>query len=228
MLKKFLPLFLLFVFTIVCKISIMRHISGVDNVLYQIWRKTAIYPSGAIMVMKRIPNMLTISRIVLIPILIGSFYLHGVWARYLGAGIFIFASITDYVDGKLARSFKIQSDFGTMLDPIADKMLVVSTLVMLVDQKIAPVLPTIAIICREIFISGMREHLAAKKVKVYVNFLSKIKTAIQMLAIIVLLLGHEVIRWRNMLYLGQVAIWISACLTIMSGYVYLREWYKYV
>ncbi len=177
---------------------------------------------------KDIPNILTIVRIGLIPVLVVSFYLDGVLAHYIATSIFVFASITDYFDGILARYLKAQSNFGRMLDPIADKMLVSSTLLMLVDRKMAPVFPIIAILCREIFVSGMREYLAEQKVKMPVNFLGKLKTVVQMIAIIVLLLGEEGsgISYAN--EIGQFSIWFAAALTIISGYVYVKEGVKHI
>ena len=174
-------------------------------------------------IIANIPNTLTILRIVLIPVLILSFYLEGKTSHYVSSGIFIFASITDYIDGLLARYWKVQSNFGRMLDPIADKMLVSSTLVMLVDKKIAPVVPIIAILCREIFVSGMREYMALKKKTISVKFLGKLKTAIQMIAIIILLLGQENLPLPHANTLGHTCLWIAAVLTVISGYVYCRE-----
>jgi cardiolipin synthase (CMP-forming) len=178
--------------------------------------------------MKIIPNFLTIFRILLIPVLVVFFYLESSWAHYIVAGIFIFASITDYIDGSLARKLKAQSDFGKMLDPIADKMLVVSTLVMLVDRRMAPVIPILAIICREIFVSGMREYFATIKIKIRVNILGKAKTIIQMIAIIILLLGSQATGWLHAEMIGEIAIWIAAVMTLVSGYVYLHEGFKHV
>ena len=177
---------------------------------------------------KNIPNVLTILRILLIPVLVLSLYLEGVWTRYVVVGIFLFASLTDYIDGSLARKFKVQTDFGRMLDPIADKMLVISTLLMLVDRKMAPVLPILAIMCREIFVSGMREYLASQSIKLPVNLLGKVKTAIQMIAIAILLLGNEGLRSEYAEYVGASAIWIAAILTLISGYSYIKEGLKHV
>jgi cardiolipin synthase (CMP-forming) len=177
---------------------------------------------------KSIPNFLTILRILLIPVLVASFYFEGVCAHYVAAGIFIFASITDYIDGSLARRLKAQSDFGRMFDPIADKMLVAATLVMLVEYKIAPTLPIIAILCREIFVSGMREYLAAQRVRLRVNFLGKVKTAIQMIAITILLLGNQATHFMYTEDIGYVAIWVAAVLTLISGYAYLKEGLRHV
>lgn len=174
---------------------------------------------------KKIPNILTSLRIILIPILISTFYFDSKIAHYLVVLIFIFASVTDYFDGFLARAWSVQSSFGKVLDPIADKLLVVSTLMMMVDRDIAPVLPTLVILCREILVSGMREYLAELKVKVSVpvSHLAKIKTATQMIAIIILLLGEKVtgIPYANII--GKILIWTASILTVITGYEYLRQ-----
>ena len=177
--------------------------------------------------LKNIPNSLTILRILLIPVLIMSFYFDGKTANYISSGIFIFASITDYVDGFLARHWSVQTNFGRMLDPIADKMLVSSTLLMLVDKKMAPVIPIVIILCREIFISGMREYLGSIKKTIHVKFIGKFKTAIQMCAIIILLLGSEVLG-SNTEIIGLICLWSAALLTLGSGLSYFIEGIKHI
>lgn len=176
---------------------------------------------------KNIPNILTILRIFLIPVLVISFYFDGKMSSYMSAGIFIFASITDYVDGLLARYWKVQTNFGRMLDPIADKMLVASTLLMLVNRNMAPVIPIVIILCREIFISGMREYLASIQKNVPVRFVGKLKTAIQMIAIIILLLGNEILG-KYAETLGLTSLWIAAILTLISGFFYFAEGLKHL
>jgi len=177
--------------------------------------------------LRNIPNALTILRILLIPVLIISFYFDGKTANYISAGIFIFASITDYVDGFLARYWSVQTNFGRMLDPIADKMLVASTLLMLVDKKMAPVIPIVIILCREIFISGMREYLASIRKTIQVRFIGKFKTTIQMCAIIILLLGNDVLG-SNTEVIGLVGLWSAAVLTLISGLLYFIEGVKHL
>ncbi|WHA05026.1 CDP-diacylglycerol--glycerol-3-phosphate 3-phosphatidyltransferase [Candidatus Bandiella numerosa] len=174
---------------------------------------------------KNIPNILTSLRIILIPILVSAFYIDSKIAHYTAAAIFIFASITDYFDGFLARTWRVQSNFGKVLDPIADKLLVAATLMMMVDRSIAPVLPALVILCREILVSGMREYLAELKVKVSVpvSHLAKIKTAAQMIAIIILLLGEETTGIPHTNLIGKISIWIAALLTVVTGYGYLRQ-----
>jgi cardiolipin synthase len=177
---------------------------------------------------EQIPNALTIFRIVLIPILVGTFYMTGKLSHYVAAAIFIFASITDYVDGLLARKLHAHSNFGRMLDPIADKMLVATALMLLVHFHRAPILPALAILCREILISGLREYLAEIRVNVPVGQLAKIKTAVQMIAITLLLLDEKGTGIQNIYYIGAFALWIAALLTLMTGYAYCKEGIKHI
>lgn len=176
----------------------------------------------------RVPNILTVFRIALIPVLVTSFYLDADIARYVAVTIFVFASITDYFDGLLARLWKSETSFGRMLDPIADKMLVISTLLMMVHNNLAPVLPILAIICREILVSGLREHLGQIRVGIPVNNLSKIKTALQMISIIVILLGEETTGIRYINEFGHILLWITAGLTLFTGYIYFKEGFRYL
>ena len=178
---------------------------------------------------RNIPNILTSLRIVLIPILVLAFYIDSKIAHYVAVSIFIFASITDYFDGLLARIWKVHSNFGKILDPIADKLLIASTLMMMVDRNIAPVLPTLVILCREILVSGMREYLAELKVKISlpVNYLAKVKTSTQMIAIIILLLGEDTIIVPHINFIGKTLIWLAALLTVITGYKYLSQSIKY-
>ncbi len=175
-----------------------------------------------------IPNALTILRIALIPVLIVSFYIDGVIARYISVGIFVGASLTDYIDGLLARMWRAETRFGRILDPVADKMLIASTLLMLVHKDIAPVVPAVAILCREIFVSGLRENLAEFKISIPVSRMAKLKTFVQMSSIIILLLGENVVNTAYILIIGKIGIWVAACLTIITGYAYLREGFKYI
>ena len=180
------------------------------------------------MISNNIPNILTVIRIGLIPILVTSFYLEGNVARYVATSIFVFASITDYFDGLLARLWKTETSFGRMLDPIADKMLVISTLVMLLHKNMAPVLPILAILCREILVSGLREYLGQIKVSVPVSSLSKLKTGMQMVSIIVILLGEESTGICYINELGHILLWITTGLTLFTGYIYFKEGFKHI
>lgn len=198
---------------------------------------------------KKIPNLLTTLRIVLIPIIIVSFYMPSRITNIIVASLFMLASITDYFDGYLARSLKVQSNFGKCLDPIADKLLVSVSLIMLVnfsEQNPFILIPSIIIICREIMVSGLREFLATLNVGVPVTRLAKWKTAIQMMAITALLLAgrgseyvyneimdiveaEEFVRINFEGYiqkLGEICLCISAVLTVITGYIYFKVGFK--
>ncbi len=170
-----------------------------------------------------LPNLLTVSRVVLIPVIIGFFYVEGDWARYVTALLFVVAATTDYVDGYLARSWKQHSPFGRWLDPVADKLLVAATVVMLVGFEQAPLLPAVVIVLREILVSGLREYLAEVSVGMPVTPLAKWKTAVQMTAIGFLLVGDAGPAVVPVTEIGSVGLWIAAALTLYTGYGYLRS-----
>lgn len=174
------------------------------------------------MIVKQIPNFLTVLRMLLIPIIVIAFYLDGKVSSILAAAIFIFASITDYLDGMLARVLKAQTQFGKVLDPIADKLLVVATLVMLIHFNRAPVIPALLILLREILVSGLRENLSSLDISLPVSKLAKIKTTIQMIAIIVLILGHLFYYPQISIVMGQALLWLAAILTLITGYAYCK------
>lgn len=171
---------------------------------------------------QNLPNYLTYFRIAVIPALILVFYLKGEWAFILSAGLFALAGITDWLDGYVARLWNVQSNIGRFLDPIADKLLVATALILLVAAERADTLPAIAIMCREILVSGLREFLAEIRVSVPVSRLAKWKTGVQMVAIFCLLLGAPVGE------LGQILLWVAAALTLVTGYVYLKTGLKHM
>lgn len=194
--------------------------------------------------MSKIPNFLTTFRIVIIPILILSFYIPGKVSHIIAATLFGLAAITDYFDGHLARKLKAQSNFGKCLDPIADKLLVIVTIVMLIkfnpnDQLI--LIAGLIIICREVLVSGLREFLAEFRVSVPVSKLAKYKTFAQMLAIGGLLLGEKgssyaVYSWVGgfvevgtkflfvdfIVFTSRLLFILAAALTVFTGYAYFR------
>lgn len=173
--------------------------------------------------MKEVPNILTFFRIAIIPVLLCTLYFETSTAYWVAAALFGVASITDYFDGKLARIYNAHSSLGKVLDPIADKLLVASTLMLLVHFGRAPIIPAILILCREILVSGLREHLSEFQISIPVSRLGKIKTAIQFCAILLLILGSEATGLRFVAILGDVAIWIAAALTVFTGYSYCKE-----
>jgi cardiolipin synthase len=172
-----------------------------------------------------LPNLLTLSRILAMPLVVATFYLDAPTGPWIGCAIFAIAGFTDWLDGRLARAWQQQSEWGQFLDPIADKVLVSATLLMLVaTQRISAwaVLPALVILCREILVSGLREHLAGIHVKVPVSNLAKWKTTIQMIAIGVLLIGDSGPEILHAKFLGEGLLWIAAGFTLVTGYKYLH------
>jgi cardiolipin synthase len=178
-----------------------------------------------------VPNILTYGRIAAIPVVVGCVFLQSVmdyplWLRWLALAVFIAAGITDYLDGYYARIWDQHSAFGRMLDPIADKLLVASCLLMLAaDSSIHgwTLWAAIVILCREILVSGLREYLAALRVSVPVTKLAKWKTTIQLVAIGFLIAGEagEAILPATTL-IGIALLWLSAIFTIYTGWDYFR------
>ena len=170
-----------------------------------------------------VPNILTLMRIALIPIFIVVFYLPFSWAHYAAAIIFALASFTDWLDGYLARKLKQISPFGAFLDPVADKLLVASSLLLLVSTNEVHyiTLPAIVIVGREIVISALREWMAevGSRASVAVSYIGKAKTAMQMVALILLLAFYPSASvWG---WVGFVLLYLAAILTIWSMVVYL-------
>ena len=179
----------------------------------------------------KIPNYLTIGRIIIVPIFVISFYLPGFYGDIIPFALFITASFTDFLDGLLARMYKEESKLGELLDPIADKILVAAALILLVMNgtiKNYEVIAAIIILTREILISGLREFLAIGKIKLPVSNLAKLKTFLQMFSISVLLTGetgNKIINFQdyNAQTIGIILLWFSAFLTLYTGYDYLRK-----
>ena len=179
----------------------------------------------------KIPNILTIGRIILVPIFIATFYLPGALGDWIPFFIFVLASFTDFLDGLLARLYKEESKLGELLDPVADKIIVASALVLLIMDgtiKDYEVLAAIIILTREILISGLREFLARVQVNMPVSNLARFKTFTQMFSISILLTGesgNKLINFGdyNAHSVGIVLLLISAFLTIYTGYDYIRK-----
>ena len=179
----------------------------------------------------KIPNILTIGRIIIVPIFVITFFIPGFFGDLIPFFLFVLASFTDYLDGLLARLFKEESKLGELLDPIADKIIVATALILLVmDQTIKnyEVIAAIIILTREILISGLREFLAKGKIKLPVSNLAKLKTFLQMFSIAILLTGetgNKLINFQdyNAQTIGIIILWLSAFLTLYTGYDYLRK-----
>tara|TARA_Y100000590_G_scaffold149649_1_gene171918 strand:- start:904 stop:1473 length:570 start_codon:yes stop_codon:yes gene_type:complete len=179
----------------------------------------------------KMPNILTIGRIILVPVFVITFYIPGFLGDLIPFFIFLLASFTDFLDGVLARLYKEESKLGELLDPIADKIIVAAALVLLVMNDIIEnyeVIAAIIILTREILISGLREFLAKAQVSMPVTGLAKFKTFIQMCAIAILLTGesgNKVINFQdyNAHTIGIILLWLSAFLTLYTGYDYVKK-----
>ncbi len=181
--------------------------------------------------LKKIPNILTIGRIIIVPFFVLAFYLPGFYGDLTACVLFVIASFTDFLDGMLARMMGEESKLGELLDPIADKIIVATALILLVMSgtiKHYAVIAAIIILTREILISGLREFLARGQIKLPVTNLAKLKTFLQMVAIALLLTGetgNKILNFQdyNAQTIGIILLWLSAFLTLYTGYEYLRK-----
>ncbi len=168
---------------------------------------------------QKLPNLLTLSRVLAIPMMISSFYIESQYTCWITISIFLFACITDFFDGYLARVWDVQSEFGKLFDPIADKLIVISTIIMLIyKQKINDftVIPSIIIVCREILVSGLREY---STIRIPVSKIGKVKTFFQMIAVIMLITDN----YSIVKYIGSICLWIAAITAIWSCYNYIIQ-----
>jgi len=183
-----------------------------------------------------LPNLLTLSRILAIPLLVVFVAIRAPWADMAACALFSAAAITDYFDGKIARDRQITSDFGRMLDPIADKLLVGAALMLLAGFDRLPnwaLLPAIVIMLREILVSGLREYLAGLNVGLPVTALAKWKTGFQMGALGTLLAGDTGAAVIGLGFLpvsliGELMLWAAAALTLVTGWDYLAAGLRHV
>src|SRR5882757_272814 len=194
-----------------------------------------------------LPNALTILRIVLVPVFAIAFVMPGEAARLIAFGIFVIAGVSDWLDGFAARKLKAGSDFGRMLDPIADKVLVAVALMMLVAEgtftrynpntgmlSLLKLVPALIILGREILVSGLREFLAGTRVSVPVTAVAKFKTAVQMIAIGAMILtpladvfvpGVPALTYAAIAY---ILLWVAAALTVYTGVIYFKNGVAYL
>jgi cardiolipin synthase (CMP-forming) len=172
-----------------------------------------------------LPNLLTLFRIAAVPGIVALFYLESPLGAWLACGLFAMAAFTDFLDGYLARAMRQQSALGRFLDPVADKLLVAATLLMLTGFghiEGLVILPAVVILCREITVSGLREYLAGIQVGMPVSQLAKWKTVLQMVAIGFLIVGDAGPAAVPVQLIGETGLWIAAALTLITGYDYLR------
>lgn len=172
-----------------------------------------------------LPNLLTLSRILVIPPIVALLFMDSTSARWAALVLYIAACVTDFFDGYIARSTGQISTFGRFLDPVADKLLVAAVILMLVaTDRISGlvILPALVILIREILVSGLREHLATLDVGVPVSRLAKWKTTIQMVALGFLIVHDAAPVWLPAVWIGEAGMWAAALLTLVTGYDYLR------
>ena len=171
-----------------------------------------------------IPNLLTFLRILLIPVFVLLFFLHYPYSTYVVAIVFLLAAVTDWFDGFLARRLQQFSPFGEFLDPVADKLMVAAALILLITEYATwwMALAGIVIVSREIGISALREWMAGlgKRATVKVSYIGKVKTTLQMIALLVLLSQPHGYSW--LVILGIVILWVAVILTLWSMMIYLK------
>jgi len=172
------------------------------------------------------PMLLTLLRIVLIPVLVVFFYLPYHWTNLAVVTVFVLAAVTDWLDGYVARRMNLLSHFGAFLDPVADKLMVATALVLLVQQnpKAVFALASAIIVGREIVISALREWMASlgQRSAVRVSNVGKLKTIFQMTAISFLLYGEDI--WEiPIFFIGEILLYLAAGLTLWSMWVYLHS-----
>jgi len=176
--------------------------------------------------MSSLPNALTMTRIALVPLFVAAFFLPGDGGRWVVFVLFCLAGATDAFDGMIARKLGAETSFGRMLDPIADKLIVSAALLMLAsDSTIQGIhlVPALVILCREILVSGLREFLAAADVSLPVTRIAKAKTAVQVVAIAVLIASSASERMLPGVTIGAlIGLWVAAGLTFYTGYAYLQ------
>ena len=175
-------------------------------------------------------NFLTIIRIVVIPIIVICIYLKSPIFGWVAFILFCLASITDYFDGYLARIRDEVTNFGTFLDPIADKLLVAAVLLILTSKGVIAdwdTIPALIILLREITVSGLREYLAGIKISVPVSRIAKLKTLFQLCALALLILSEAIYNAYMIVYFGKVFLWIAGLLTLYTAYDYVKASIKH-
>ena len=182
------------------------------------------------MIFINVPNLITMSRIILIPLIIGLYYLPSEWLslenkNFAATAVFILAAVTDWLDGYMARKLNQMSAFGAFLDPVADKLIVVGALVVLLYLGRVDALVALIVIGREIAISALREWMAkmGQAKSVAVAFIGKLKTVSQMVAIPLLLYHDTLFGMLDCQWLGTILINVAAVLTVISMLYYLRK-----
>ena len=176
-----------------------------------------------------LPNALTLGRVAAVPVIAALFFLDTPAGQWITLAIFAVAAVTDFLDGYIVRRYDQHTEFGRFLDPIADKLLIATTLMMMVAfGQIAglAIIPAVVILCREILVSGLREYLAGIDVGLPVSWLARWKTALQMIALGFLIIGDAahppVPEELPVRLIGEAGLWIAALITLFTGFDYMR------
>jgi len=175
-------------------------------------------------------NILTLIRIIIIPIIVLCIYLKNPFFGWTAFILFCLASVTDYFDGYLARIRNEVTNFGTFLDPIADKLLVAAVILILTSKGIIAdweTIPALIILLREITVSGLREYLAGIKVSIPVSRIAKFKTLLQLSALALLILSESITNIVSIIYLGKLFLWVAGLLTLYTAYDYVKASIKH-
>ena len=170
-------------------------------------------------------NILTLMRVAIIPIIVLCIYLKSPFFGWTAFALFCLASITDYFDGYLARIRNEITNFGTFLDPIADKLLVAAVILILTSKGVIAdweTIPALIILLREITVSGLREYLAGIKVSIPVSRIAKLKTLLQLCSLALLILSESVTHISTIIYLGKIFLWVASLLTLYTAYDYIK------
>ena len=170
-------------------------------------------------------NILTLIRVAVIPIIVFCIYLKSPFFGWSAFILFCLASITDYFDGYLARMRNEVTNFGTFLDPIADKLLVAAVILILTAKGIISdweTIPALIILLREITVSGLREYLAGIKISIPVSRIAKLKTFLQLCSLALLILSESITNISIIIYLGKIFLWIAGLLTLYTAYDYVK------
>ncbi len=177
--------------------------------------------------LRQLPNQLTVARIVAVPVLCLMIAVGWDWLRWLALLLYVAAAVTDWLDGFLARRMNMSSDLGKMLDPIADKLLVGALIVTFAwtrDFSFFDLIPAIAILMREIFVSGLREFMGNRNVSVPVTFLAKWKTTVQLVALFFVIVDGLLPSFG---LISSGLLWIAGALTVWTGWQYLVSVWPY-
>ena len=175
-------------------------------------------------------NFLTLGRVIVIPIIVLCIYMKSPFFGWVAFILFCLASITDYFDGYFARIRNEVTNFGTVLDPIADKLLVAAVILILTSKGVIAdweTIPALIILLREITVSGLREFLAGIKISIPVSRIAKLKTLLQLCSLAILILSESITDISFIVYLGKFFLWIAGLLTLYTAYDYVKASVKY-